>query len=733
MAGKKGKSSDKAGNNKLKNDVVPDERLQAIVLTDSFETRFMPLTAVKPRCLLPLANVPLIEYTLEFLAKAGASEVYLMCASHAEQMSEYIEQSKWNQPWSPFRVSTIMSLESRSVGDAMRDLDNRGIVTGDFILVSGDLVTNMEFDKALDFHRKRKAEDKDHIVTMCLSRASQLFRSRCHEPAAFILDKSNDKCLYYQDIPLENSKLKNAIAIDPELLEDVDEFKIRNDLVDCHVDICSPHVPAIFQENFDYQFLRRDFVKGVLTSDLLKKSIYAFITDDYAARVESWQTYDAISQDFIARWCYPMVLNSNLLDDQTYSYESEHIYKEKDVVLAQSCKIGKCTGIGSGSKIGEGTSIENSVIGRNCHIKENIVIKNSFIWDNVTIGSDSVVEHALVASNVSIGSGVVLMDGCVIGFNVSIDDNMTIPVGTRLSDTYVHKPVSQFLDSEPYSDDEVEESEANPDNALPALALVGANGVGYVYESDDAHDDDEDSSVVFNGTNALTHRFDDLYLSDNSISSMSAKHKKKRRSSTNSTAAANGRDDEYYEEDMDEDEDEEDFAAEAIATVERAMENNHDIDTALLELNTLRMSINVTYQEVRSATVVALLRRVYHFIATQTLGAKDALLKVFGQWGPLFKRQAFDQDEYVDLANLILEKTVAQRFEKPEFIVFTALTFLYDQDILDEDAVDAWWSQVSQDPKYDQAKVLIAKWIEWLRTADEQSSSEEGSEESDSE
>ncbi|SCV02504.1 LAME_0H02014g1_1 [Lachancea meyersii CBS 8951] len=731
MAGKKSKSSDKSGNNKQKNEVVQDERLQAIVLTDSFETRFMPLTAVKPRCLLPLANVPLIEYTLEFLAKAGASEVYLMCASHADQINDYIEKSKWNMPWSPFRVSTIMSLESRSVGDAMRDLDNRGIITGDFILVSGDLVTNMEFDKALDFHRMKKSEDKDHIVTMCLSRASQFFRSRCHEPAVFILDKASDKCLYYQDIPLENSKLKNSIAIDPELLEGVDDFKIRNDLVDCHVDICSPHVPAIFQENFDYQFLRRDFVKGVLTSDLLKKSIYAFITEDYAARVESWQTYDAISQDFIARWCYPMVLNSNLLDDQTYSYESEHIYKEKDVVLAQSCKIGKCTGIGSGSKIGEGTSIENSVIGRNCHIKENIVIKDSFIWDNTTIGSDSVIEHALVASDVKIGSKVVVQDGCVIGFNVFIDDNMVIPVGTRLSETFVEKRVSQFLDSESYSDDEEVVSNGKSTNALPAVKLVGEAGVGYVYESDDAYDDD-DSSVLDDGTNALTHRFDDMYLSDTSISSLSVKPKKKRRSSTSSATTFAGRDEEYYDDDN-EDEDEEDFAAEAIATVERAMENNHDIDTALLELNTLRMSINVTYHEVRSATVVALLRRVYHFIATQTLGAKDAIQKVFGQWGPLFKRQAFDEEEYVDLANLILEKAVAQNFEKPEFIVFSALTFLYDEDILDEDAVDAWWNQVTDDPAYDQAKVLTAKWVEWLRTADEQSTSEEESEESDSE
>ncbi len=62
MAGKKNKGNKNDNSNgSKKQEVDVEDRLQAVVLTDSFETRFMPLTAVKPRCLLPLANVPLIE------------------------------------------------------------------------------------------------------------------------------------------------------------------------------------------------------------------------------------------------------------------------------------------------------------------------------------------------------------------------------------------------------------------------------------------------------------------------------------------------------------------------------------------------------------------------------------------------------------------------------------------------------------------------------------------------
>ncbi|SCV04800.1 LAMI_0H19284g1_1 [Lachancea mirantina] len=725
MAGKKEKDNTKSASKKGNEHLVGEERLQAVVLTDSFETRFMPLTAVKPRCLLPLANTPLIEYTLEFLAKAGVNEVYLVCASHADQINEYIEKSKWNLPWAPFKLQTIMSLESRSVGDAMRDIDNRGLITGDFILVSGDLVTNMQFDKALEFHRKKRASDKDHIVTMCLSEGSQFYRTRSHDPAAFILDKKTNRCLYYHQLPPASSRKKGAIDIDPELLEDVDDFVLRNDLIDCHVDICSALVPAIFQENFDYQFLRSDFVKGVLTSDLLKKSIYAYIMESYAARVESWQTYDAISQDFIARWCYPLVLNANFLEDQTYSYESRHVYKEKNVVLAQSCKIGKHTAIGSGTKIGEGTSVENSVIGRNCHIGDNVVIQNSYIWDDTTVLDSTIIEHSILASNVKIGRNVSLSDGCVIGFNVIIGDNMVIPQGCKISETPVMKSEVQFLDNESYDEDDstISSDRATNFKLEPASDLLGETGVGYIYESDGSNGD-EDASDETRINNTLAYRIDELYLSDDSISSSTGERKKKRTMSTTSV---------YTDMEGEDEEDEEDFEVEAMATVERAMENSHDLDTALLELNTLRMSMNVTYHEVRAATVFALLKRVYHFIATQTLGAKEAISKIFGKWGLLFNRQAFEKDEYIDLMNILLEKVLVIQFEKPEFVLFRALNCLYDQDVLDEEIIYTWWAQVSDDAKYDQVKTLTAKWIEWLQTAEEESSEEEESGEEESE
>jgi hypothetical protein len=54
-------------------------------------------------------------------------------------------------------------------------------------------------------------------------------------------------------------------------------------------------VPSLFQDNFDYSDIRKDFVHGILTSDLLQKNIYCYVAKEgYAARVKDTRSYDSI-------------------------------------------------------------------------------------------------------------------------------------------------------------------------------------------------------------------------------------------------------------------------------------------------------------------------------------------------------------------------------------------------------------------------------------------------------
>jgi translation initiation factor eIF-2B subunit epsilon len=103
--------------------------------------------------LLPLANTPLIEYTFEFLANAGVEDVFVYCGAHREQVEEYITKSKWAAQSSPFSRLELIQSTSHSIGDAMRDLDSRSLLTGDFILVYGDVVSNLPLERSLRIER----------------------------------------------------------------------------------------------------------------------------------------------------------------------------------------------------------------------------------------------------------------------------------------------------------------------------------------------------------------------------------------------------------------------------------------------------------------------------------------------------------------------------------------------------------------------------------------------------
>ena len=93
--------------------------------------RFTPLTVHEPRTLLPLLNVSLLDYTLEFLTAAGVQEVILFCCSFADKITNHVAKSKWSKI-----VTPVVSEKCMTTGDALREIDHMGIVRNTFVLVS---------------------------------------------------------------------------------------------------------------------------------------------------------------------------------------------------------------------------------------------------------------------------------------------------------------------------------------------------------------------------------------------------------------------------------------------------------------------------------------------------------------------------------------------------------------------------------------------------------------------
>ena len=492
---KKGKKSGE-GENKWDTEDV----FQAVVIADSFNFRFLPITIEKPRALLPLVNRPLIDYTVEFLAVAGIQEIFVFCCAHADMIRAHLEGSRWMKPTSPVKLQIIISEDCPSVGDALRDIDSQSLIRSDFVLVSGDLVANMELMEVIQKHKEIRKKDKMSVMTCVYKKANPNHPTRSSEDDILIATNSIDGRLLHCEKPKSRTKKFN---IPVSIFEENPDVEVRYDVLDCHISVCAPAVPQLFSDNFDYQS-RHHFIRGIIVDEeITGNHIYThFISDKYAARVSNLRTYDAVSKDVIHRWVYPLVPDNVI--GESYSYGRHNIYLNTDITLAMGAVLQEDVVIGKGSKIGANTKISHSSIGHNCVIGENVVIEGSYVWDNVEIEEGCRIHRSIVCDGAKVKRNVTLEEGCILSYDVVIGPDFTLKSGARLTT----KQRSNSSDSEWGEEDDEggggggdTEKELPKDEPLKSPTAyepcAGQDGVGFLWHppSNDEEDDSDQNNL----------------------------------------------------------------------------------------------------------------------------------------------------------------------------------------------------------------------------------------------
>jgi translation initiation factor eIF-2B subunit epsilon len=644
---------------------------------------------------------------------SGVADIYVYCGAHTEEVEHYIQASKWNptSPASPFNSLEIVKTTARSIGDALRDLDARDLITGDFLLVHGDLVSNIPIDAALAAHRARRTADKNAIMTMIL-RAGGLGSHRTKSKGitpVFVIDPTRNRCLHYEEMhPLQANKYIN---IDPELLSTHTEMEIRTDLIDCGIDICTPDVLALWAESFDYEVPRRHFLHGVLKDyELNGKTIHTEIVDEhYAARVFNLQSYEAVSKDVLGRWTYPLVPDSNLVAGQTYKFERGGLCKENGVILARTCKAGKRTVLGKDTSIGDGSVVSNSIIGRRCHIGKNVTIQNAYIWDDVVIGDGSIIERAIVGNKAVIGKRCKIEQGSLISYGVRIADHKGIKEGSRI--TRAKRKENDLSDDAAVS--------------VPTdISIVGDGGEGYPFFEEE---DSDDEGTAFHGH--LIYSTSHLNLSSESISTLNSNFSSATPTQTRSRLSSFAG---SISDDGDPSSANETFHHDAVNGLLDALTEGGDIDSAKLEFMGLRLSNNATDHQIRRAIAVAFTKRIAQLVEGEKMEASKAAAQALGAPGAkkFLKEVAVGneklEDDQVDFISC-LQKDLVHRGSGATILAAVSKE-LYEMDVLEEEAFLRWWEESealgeAEDKEMKRVREKTAVLIQWFREAESESSS----------
>jgi len=363
------------------------EVLQAVLLADSFTSTFRPITLSPstPRVLCPLNNVSLLDYSIEWLAGAGVEELIVVCVSGHAAVSAHIENRKrqttstssssrnGHNTASASSKSTIGGMKMECIsdpncsnaGDALRELDRRGLIRSDpfLLLHGGDVVTNVDIGPALALHKARKKKDPSAMMTVLLkpiapsflsssygsksssSSCQSLIRSTLEDLVVGIDMSMNDpnRILLFDSHPRRHS-----LSVPCSFFASHSNITLRSDLLDVGIDICSPDVLARFSDEFDYRHVRKQFLSNSVAEEEegLQNKIYAHLLSqqDYAARVQDFRTYHTISQDLLRRWCYPVVpdnIPSGYERKFRYVLNRHYVYKEVKASMKGSRRISK--------------------------------------------------------------------------------------------------------------------------------------------------------------------------------------------------------------------------------------------------------------------------------------------------------------------------------------------------------------------------------------------------------
>lgn len=125
---------------------------RAIILAGGKGTRLQPFTINFPKPLMPLGDRPVLEVLMERLVGHGITDITISLGHMAELIKAYFEQ----RPMWKEKIQLRFVQEEKPLGTAgalslVSDLNHT------FIVMNGDLLTDLNFSDLLEFHKKSSA------------------------------------------------------------------------------------------------------------------------------------------------------------------------------------------------------------------------------------------------------------------------------------------------------------------------------------------------------------------------------------------------------------------------------------------------------------------------------------------------------------------------------------------------------------------------------------------------
>ncbi|KAK0409323.1 hypothetical protein QR680_004474 [Steinernema hermaphroditum] len=395
--------------------------LTAVVIGDNFDARFAPFLRHSQWALKNIGALTALEGCLMWLARAPVTNVILVVSTEDE--TKLKELAHILHSYKAFFSGLVVSGKNvMSVGDAIREVQQRSLITRDFVLVHNvATICSSKLEEELARFRERRRADKNNSMTL-------LYTPTLGEMNPVIaFGKHSKKLVYYF-----KKERSTELYIEKDLY--FNEIEVRRNLRDTGIAFCAPNIAAQFVDNFDFQE-RDDMVRELLVNEeILCQHIHVdVLAEKYAAStVTDYATLLDTQKLLMERWFFPILPESRTCKDAMRSVSTYGVRRciyitapKRQDLNKQYHKIKSCyrnVHFPASLTVGKDCRIENAVIDENVEIGTNVIIKNCHIGMNVVVGDNCRLSNCVISDNAVIGNNCSIHPKTFIGDGVVVPD-----------------------------------------------------------------------------------------------------------------------------------------------------------------------------------------------------------------------------------------------------------------------------------------------------------------------
>jgi len=356
--------------------------VQAVVLVGGEGTRLRPLTYAMPKQMLPIVGLPMIERVLRHLAAHGIDEAVLSMGYLPDAFFAAYPDGEAGG----VRLSYAVEPELLDTAGAVRFAAEAAGVDGTFVVVNGDVLSDLDLTALVAFHRAHGAEGTIHLHPV-------------EDPSRFgvVPTDGEGRVTAFVEKPRRDEAPTNLINAGTYVLEASVLGRIPTGR---RVSIERETFPVMAEEG----------------------RLFAMADGSYWIDTGTPATYLQAQQDLVdGRRGVPPHPDARLLVDEVWGVGSPRLEGR----LSGACFVA------DGAVVEAGAAVARSVLGRRAVVEAGAVVEDSLLLDRARVSSGAVVRRSILGPGATAGEGCEVLELSVVGADTVVPKGSVLE-GERL-------------------------------------------------------------------------------------------------------------------------------------------------------------------------------------------------------------------------------------------------------------------------------------------------------------